>query len=117
MIRMLLKILLLFQIERYVLFKISFFPFHTLLNPCEYLKKVAPRHQSRYIGSTLDVVYRKPKAFGISFFFIRKLTGYIFASEISNSRICDTSTPFVFFPFLEDFRSLEPIYRLCPQKG
>jgi hypothetical protein len=24
-------------------------------------KKVPPRHQSRYIGSTLDVVYRKPK--------------------------------------------------------
>jgi hypothetical protein len=24
-------------------------------------KKVSPRHQSRYIGSTLDVVYRKLK--------------------------------------------------------
>jgi hypothetical protein len=32
-------------------------------------KKVSPRHQSRYIGSTLDVVYRKLKVVDASITF------------------------------------------------
>ena len=33
----------------------------TCLTPCEHIKKVPPRRQSQYIGSSLDVVYRKLK--------------------------------------------------------
>jgi hypothetical protein len=33
----------------------------TLLTPGITEKKVPPRHQSRYIGSTWDIVYRKLK--------------------------------------------------------
>jgi hypothetical protein len=51
-------------------------------------KKVPPRHQSRYIGFTLNAVYRKSRAVGVSIFFcIRKLKRYFFASEIFNSRM------------------------------
>ena len=38
-----------------------------LLNPCEHIKKVPPRHQSYNFGSTLNVIYRKLKAIGFQF--------------------------------------------------
>ena len=57
-----------------------------LFDPCKHIKKVPPRLQSRYIGSTLDVVYKTPKEVRISIFCIRKLKVYIFASKISNFR-------------------------------
>jgi hypothetical protein len=34
---------------------------HHVLNPWNHRKKIPPRHQSRYIGSTLDVVHIKLK--------------------------------------------------------
>jgi hypothetical protein len=37
-------------------------------DPCEHIKKVPPKHQSHNCGSTLNVVYRKVKAVGISIF-------------------------------------------------
>jgi hypothetical protein len=37
-----------------------------IVNPCEHIKKVPPRHQRHNCGFTLNVVHRKLKAVGIS---------------------------------------------------
>jgi hypothetical protein len=41
--------------------KIYFVQDFSKVNPWNHRKKVPPRHQSRYIGTTSDVVYRKLK--------------------------------------------------------
>ena len=66
------------NVEKIFIIFINFQKFKISLTPVSTEKKVPPRHQSLYIGSTFDVDYRKPKVVGVSIFLHKEVEKFYF---------------------------------------